>query len=100
MVKCLLVPDASLVENKFVIALRAAEAHGLIVHISVPHKRHTTVFSTNFFEVLDVDVNSREFTQKLRLVENDLLSMRQQLSVEAEMMHLRQSSWHGAHSVN
>lgn len=56
--KCLLVPDARLVENEFVVALRAAEAHGLIVHISVPQKRHTAVFSTYFLEVLDVDVDS------------------------------------------
>lgn len=92
MIDSLLVPDACLVENEFMVALGAAEDHLRIEHVHVPEEGRSTVLSIYFLQVLDVDVNASQLSKHLRLVENDLLRVRQQLRMEAEVVHLRKTS--------
>lgn len=73
MVDCLLVPDASFVENEFLVALRATEHHIRVEHVHVPQQGSSTVFCVNFFQVTDVDVDAGQLAEQMHFVENDLL---------------------------
>lgn len=62
MLKCVLVPDAILVEDEDLEGLGVAEAHLRVEDSLVPHEGRANHIRIYFLEVLDVDVDAADLT--------------------------------------
>ena len=85
MLKCVLVPNTILIKNEFLVALSAAEHHLIVILVGEPQQRCATLLRIYFLKVCDVNVLSNWFAKHGHLVEHNLLSVGQQLSMETEM---------------
>jgi hypothetical protein len=86
------VPYSLLVENEELSRFHVAEHHVLVEEVARPDELVLDSFSRNFFQVLDVDDVLGDAAAQESLVENDLLGVRQELSVPREVSLLRPSS--------
>ena len=83
----LLVPLALLIEDEDFSSCGIAEAQVGIEHVDVPHERCIDLSSINLLEILDVDIESLHRTEHRGLVEHNLLRVRQELCMPAEVTY-------------
>lgn len=93
MLESLLVPYALLVEHENLLGFHVAENHVLVEEVSCPHELVLDGLSWNLLEIFDVDDVLRDLSKEERLVEDDLLRVRQELCVPSEISLLSPSSW-------
>ena len=80
----LLVPDTVGIEYEHFFGFHVAEDHVLVKHVDAPEDFARDNISINLLKVLYVNDNSADSTEHVCLVEHNLLSVREQLSVEGE----------------
>ena len=74
--KCLLVPETVGVEDENFYSLHIAENYVLVEHVDSPKKFARNNISINFLEVLNIYGDSSNASEKVSLMEHDLLSVR------------------------
>jgi len=79
------VPVAVLVEDEDFFGYCVAENQIWVEHVDHPHERYIDLIGVNLFQVANVDDMSLNTTEHSCLVEDDLLSVREQLCVPAEV---------------
>ena len=92
MLEGLFVPYSLLVEHEDFLSLHIPKQHFLIEQISGPHELVGNGFCWNFFEILHIYKNSLDLSEQMGLMENNLLSMRDELRVPSKVSLLDPSS--------
>ena len=86
------VPYTLLVEDENLLGLHVTEYHLLIEHISGPHQHIGDGFHRDFLKIFNVNEMSLNLAEQESLVENNLLSMRNEFCVPSEVSLLGPSS--------
>ena len=81
-----LVPYAVRVEHKNLFALHIAEDQILVEHVYCPEHFAGDQIGIDLLQVLNVDYDSADISEVVALVEHNLLSVRQELSMESEVV--------------
>jgi hypothetical protein len=90
----ILVPDAISIKNEHFFGLHVTEDHILVEHIDAPEELAGNNICINLLEVLDVNYNSADTSVEISFMEYNLLSVRQELSVECEKVDMGHDSGH------
>ena len=93
-VERVLIPDAVLVKDEELVGRCVPEDKVLIEDVAHPHQFILDGVSVNLFEILDVHNKFVVSAEEPTLMEDDLLTVRQQLSMPAEVSLLSPSSGH------
>ena len=94
MVERVLVPDALPIEDEELTAGHVPEDEAVIEVVSEPHEFVLDGFGVHLLEVLDVHDDLPGLAGEIGLVEDDLLGVRKELGMPAEVRLLSPSPWH------
>ena len=88
------VPVAVLVEHEDFLGVCVPEDQVRVKRVDHPHDWGTDLLSVNFLQVANVDDVADHATKEACFVEDDLLSVWQELRMPAEVTHRTKLSWH------
>ena len=87
------VPVAVFVEHEDFLRLCVPEDQVRVKHVDHPNERSVDLFSVDFLQVANVDDVADHAPEEACFVEDDLLRVRQELRMPAEVSHRAQLSW-------
>lgn len=87
MLECFLVPVTVLVKYEQFSVASISKAEFWVVHVDLPHERGVHHIGVNLLEVANVNVVTVDGAEKSRLVEHNLLAVRQELRMPREELH-------------
>ena len=90
----LLVPVTILVKDEDLAALRTFEDQIWIEHVDFPHERSFHFRAVDLLEASNVNDDTPHTSVQICLMEDDLLSVRQQLCMPAEVCQSIHLAWH------
>ncbi len=80
-----LVPDARLVEHEQLTRRHVPEHHLVVKLVNSPKHLSVHLLGIDFLQVCDIYIDSVDLSEQGSLVEDDLLSVRQQLGMVGEV---------------
>ena len=89
MLKGVCIPDTVRIEYKYFFAFLIAEDHLRVECVDVKHKGSREGISLNLLKVFNIYSVSDYWSEVRSFVENNLLSVGQEFSMEAEELHSR-----------